>query len=479
MIALAFPSRWWLRRTPRGLIAGVLAVAGFFTFAGMARGGEAAARDRAKVEDEYLGFVRRMKPAEKKERGDLLNEMLGLSGETRPSFKFSLKGVRKPMLERLRKATDEKALTPLIREMEKDLVAAREPALALIFDEAAYPYPHDPGTPAGTLHEETQKKINDLVAAVRLCWDPFSKKSDAALPRIVEKKPELKQWVDDLLEVDGAFQAVGETPDPPFDPALFADDIRVIWRNLLIDAPSRDTLKYNETLEKHLYPGEAECVRATNDYRLMMGRPAVEIDLRLVAAARNHSREMRDLNYFAHESPVEENRNFANRARHQNFAGAAGENIALGSRTGNEAFASWYTSSGHHRNMLGKNHVQIGVGYAGSPGARMGAGHLWTMVFGRAAAHGDQEPPVIAYLKEWLMAAENKADVALKLARLAQKLELPWHLEQQLKVLEQIDPSNPEIKKLRAAAPPASKQTPSKTTGQKPAGAGAGTKKKP
>ena len=56
-------------------------------------------------------------------------------------------------------------------------------------------------------------------------------------------------------------------------------------------------------------------------------------------------------------------------------ASYAGENIAMGMNTGRGAFNAWYTSSGHHRNMLMKGHVSIGIGNSQS-------GRYWTQNFG-------------------------------------------------------------------------------------------------
>jgi len=111
-----------------------------------------------------------------------------------------------------------------------------------------------------------------------------------------------------------------------------------------------------------------------NDYRELLGLSRLEIDERLVQAARQHSKEMVDLKYFAHDSPVKEHKGFAERIRQAGYAAPGGENIALGPRTGAEAFWQWFASPPHHKNMVRAGFTAVGVGKWGK---------LWTQNFGR------------------------------------------------------------------------------------------------
>ncbi|HZV02478.1 MAG TPA: CAP domain-containing protein, partial [Planctomycetota bacterium] len=121
---------------------------------------------------------------------------------------------------------------------------------------------------------------------------------------------------------------------------------------------------------------EIEQVAITNDYRIMMGRPAIEIDTRLVEAARGHSEEMTRLGYFEHMSPVAANKTPWDRMKNAGYEGAGGENISLGSEAPKATHIAWYNSSGHHRNILGAEWNAMGAGKDG---------RHWTQDFGGAA----------------------------------------------------------------------------------------------
>jgi uncharacterized protein YkwD len=54
---------------------------------------------------------------------------------------------------------------------------------------------------------------------------------------------------------------------------------------------------------------------------------------------------------------------------------SAGENIAGGSATAEDAVAQWMGSDGHCANIMSPDYVDIGVGYVDDA-------RLWTQVFG-------------------------------------------------------------------------------------------------
>lgn len=121
---------------------------------------------------------------------------------------------------------------------------------------------------------------------------------------------------------------------------------------------------------------EVEQVRITNDYRILMGRPAVEIDPRLVASARGHSADMTRLGFFAHQSPVSGKESPSQRMAAAGYPAMGGENISLGSVAPKATHIAWYNSSGHHRNILGARWNAMGSGQDGNH---------WTQNFGGAA----------------------------------------------------------------------------------------------
>ena len=108
-----------------------------------------------------------------------------------------------------------------------------------------------------------------------------------------------------------------------------------------------------------------------NRLRYLLGLSLVRIDPKLSDAARDHSKDMTNVGFFSHTSPVSGKRRFGQRAA--NFGtSASAENIAAGQRTGPGAIRAWWYSPGHHKNMLG-GHGRTGLGQHGS---------MWTQMFG-------------------------------------------------------------------------------------------------
>jgi uncharacterized protein YkwD len=117
---------------------------------------------------------------------------------------------------------------------------------------------------------------------------------------------------------------------------------------------------------------EAEGVRDLNEIRMLLGLAPVLIDPRLHDAARGHSKDMVTLRFFAHESKVRGKKTLSDRAR---LAGttARAENVYAGDRDPHAANRAWFSSPGHHVNMLA-NYRRVGMGRY--------EGH-WTQMFGR------------------------------------------------------------------------------------------------
>lgn len=95
----------------------------------------------------------------------------------------------------------------------------------------------------------------------------------------------------------------------------------------------------------------------------------------LRCAARLHSRDMAQRDFFDHTNPDGEDPfTRMERAGYRYFA--AGENIAAGYPTPKAVVEGWLQSPGHCRNIMNPDFTEIGVGYW-DPGA------LWTQTFGR------------------------------------------------------------------------------------------------
>ena len=102
---------------------------------------------------------------------------------------------------------------------------------------------------------------------------------------------------------------------------------------------------------------------------------ALTCDTDMARAARKHSQDMCDQNYFSHDG--RDGRSPFDRMRDEGVMyGTAGENIAYGQTSPSEVHRSWMNSSGHRRNIVSTSYRRIGVGYAPCSGK-----HYWTQVF--------------------------------------------------------------------------------------------------
>jgi uncharacterized protein YkwD len=103
----------------------------------------------------------------------------------------------------------------------------------------------------------------------------------------------------------------------------------------------------------------------------------LKMDPLLRCAARMHSKDMVDRDFFSHDNPDGESP--WDRIAKTGYGGysGAGENIAAGSATAAAVIDQWMNSDGHCANIMNPAFNWIGVGYY--PGG--GYGHYWTQVF--------------------------------------------------------------------------------------------------
>jgi uncharacterized protein YkwD len=127
-----------------------------------------------------------------------------------------------------------------------------------------------------------------------------------------------------------------------------------------------------EMIAKGAVPAdEGEGIRDLNAMRILLGLSPVLIDPKLHIAARDHSKDMLEKNFFAHDSPVPGKKSPWDRAKKAGTSANA-ENIYFGSRSPAAANEAWFLSPGHHVNMFGN-------GRRGGMGRH--EGH-WTQMFG-------------------------------------------------------------------------------------------------
>lgn len=279
----------------------------------------------------------------------------------------------------------------------------RQAALEFIQDSAQYYKIEQKGKGTGKSADLEkvvgQEIVDEKVDAVREIWKVLSRmvERDAAqLERLSPRKA--RALLEDLSRrefivaetkeflVDLGFEVGEELQDLPvtarcflhyraedFGPAWELQETLPPWERVLF-ARLRDirVLKANQIAVKSrppsgLSPTAAELKQSAilNSYRMMLGVSALEVHPNLTEAARGHSAEMSRLGYFAHESPTPGRETPTDRANLAGYEDSVGENIFFGEGgvTPQEAHDWWYTSPGHHRNMVHEDWLCIGVGY--------------------------------------------------------------------------------------------------------------------
>lgn len=151
------------------------------------------------------------------------------------------------------------------------------------------------------------------------------------------------------------------------------EEATAIARAFRTDQETQKVLDMNADFaaKKAVPADEAEGVRDLNEMRMLMGLRPVLIDPKLHYAARDHSKDMVNLKFFAHDSPVPGKKTPWDRAKAAGTTAGA-ENIYAGSTSPQAANQGWFFSPGHHVNMFG-NHRRVGQGRH--------EGH-WTQLFG-------------------------------------------------------------------------------------------------
>jgi uncharacterized protein YkwD len=222
----------------------------------------------------------------------------------------------------------------------------RANALKVIFDKTIYPDANH--------GRSGQPKVDEVVDALRAVYEsPFD--------YYIEKSSTVQElWAGHKAAVDLVNKYTDARVNLEDDKKEISEEVGEIicmWK-AMASSEWIDVLSYNKTVKTTLTEEERACIDKTNWYRMMLGKRPLKIHEGLVQAARKHSECMNKNNFFAHDCKIHGSP--AARCRREG-APFRGENIANGMKSGVAAFWGWYTSSGHHRNMLA-GHGCIGVG---------------------------------------------------------------------------------------------------------------------
>ncbi len=138
---------------------------------------------------------------------------------------------------------------------------------------------------------------------------------------------------------------------------------------------------------------ESEVIELVNVEREALNLLPLSYSEELTVAARRHSQDMGDQNYFSHTSL--DGREFYERIADAGYDyRSCGENIAAGYASPEAVVEGWMNSDGHRANILDPDYCDIGVGYAAVGGSQYY--HYWTQDFGRRAGVTECPEPVAA-----------------------------------------------------------------------------------
>lgn len=140
--------------------------------------------------------------------------------------------------------------------------------------------------------------------------------------------------------------------------------------------PSASPAPSAPTQQTSISEWEQQVVDLVNAERAKAGLRPLEVDAKLTQAARAKSADMRDRNYFSHQSPTYGSPFEMMDAFSISYR-TAGENIAAGQRSPQAVMDAWMNSPGHRQNILNPNYTRIGVGLVQGGSY----GYYWTQLF--------------------------------------------------------------------------------------------------
>ena len=260
-----------------------------------------------------------------------------------------------------------------LKKVEADVAGLRKTALARI---ERMTTPADANAVRGDYAKTTAavKRLNDQYAARSLLIDIARHRPDLlGLWKDVAPKT-APNPIDPAIEqklAASVLQALGERFSPilkdlqarklePNDPLPNGIEQAGLYYYRL----HRKTEAYNKSLAPLADPAEAELVRLINGYRDVLGLPPLEMDARLLQAARRHSKEMVDLKYFAAISPTEENKDALTRLKNAGVTvdGEWSEALGRGTKTATQTFWAMFDQPPYHKGMTSSMTSAIGVG---------------------------------------------------------------------------------------------------------------------
>lgn len=338
---------------------------------------------------------------DRKHRDPIWAELVALAREhddVKPVMTRGLVALFERANRRMDTRSTRRAFEDLIADRGR-LDELRAATLELVRDEAGYPYPYQQpeATPdEARAYSESQKRIDESVAAMRLLWESGS---SASLTRELRRGGERVLWVRGKAEwlrenmgltvaldagaLDGVGLDTADTPQwmhslpierksrkvdlqsfalTPDEAGQVAHDLAVVERNTVLFTALRKTASGADARTR--VDLETDQVARTNDYRRMLGLPALAWNRHLHLAVRNHAAYLVAVGHLGHAQEAPEFATIQKRAHSFGYSGPVWENCHHGSETAEGALIAWTHSSAHHRTILTAKLTEMATGFA-------------------------------------------------------------------------------------------------------------------
>ncbi len=179
-----------------------------------------------------------------------------------------------------------------------------------------------------------------------------------------------KEGLSITLFIDNPVMTVNSDTTELAVPPIIYNDYTLVPLRAVSEAAGAEVLwnGETETVTITTAPNETEdwgmrVLELTNDIRAEHNLTPLVWDDTLASLAKEHCEDMADRGYFSHNTP--EGKSPFDRMKEAGIRYVyAGENIAAGHYSPEEAVNSWMKSEGHRENILNPNYKSLGVSFA-------------------------------------------------------------------------------------------------------------------
>jgi hypothetical protein len=319
-------------------------------------------------------MARKLESAPTSQRDALIKSLEALGPESVARLDRALESRWDAACKALAQGTTLKAISA-VADARRDLDARRKHALDLIFDEVTYFYPYNPPEcppEKAKLYAGVQQEVDTRVAAVREAWKIPHR---VTVPAAIRTALEELDW-NRSVQKPRKLAFVLPADVPAWIDGIDRDADAVDLKTFAWDGKERAGLKHDERVEAlnaRLWKDpqsnpacvarseEQKQVLVTNEYRKMLGRRALAWNPLIEAGARGHSDYMANSGDFSHFEKDPTRKTPTDRLHLAGYTAGGSENISMGDTSAEGAHQGWIHSSGHHRNILGLDHHEMGA----------------------------------------------------------------------------------------------------------------------